>query len=118
MLNITPANDKPGDQSNAPDVVHYRNIGGGVARISSVSAERHSSSAVQADSNAVRNFSGAEQYARVAASYTHLVFEARPHDEAPSTTHRSYVLSPAQSSAIYSVVVKTPTGQNFKAVKE
>ena len=68
LLNITPANDKPGDQSKAPDVVHYRNIGSGVARISSASAEPCSSSAVQADANAVRNSSGAEQYARVGAS--------------------------------------------------
>ena len=68
VLNITPANDKPEDQSNAPDVVHYRNIGGGVARISSASAEGSVSSAVQADTNAVQTSSGAEQYARVGAS--------------------------------------------------
>ena len=58
MSNIAPANDKPGAQSTAPDVVHYRNIGGGVARISSASA----------DANAVENASGAEQYARAGAS--------------------------------------------------
>ena len=69
LLNITPANDKPGDQSEAPDVVHYRNIGGGVARISSASAERRSSSsAVQADANVMQGTSGAGQYARVGAS--------------------------------------------------
>ena len=58
LSNIAPANDKPGTQSTAPDVVHYRNIGGGVARISSATA----------DANAVENASGAEQYARAGAS--------------------------------------------------
>ena len=41
------------------------------------------------------------------ATYTHLVFEPRPLDQAPRTPYGSDIHSPAQSSVIYSAVDRT-----------
>ena len=55
-------------QPTTADVVCYKNIGGGVARLSSASAIRRTSTAFRSDVSAAQHASGAEQFARTGAS--------------------------------------------------
>ena len=52
----------------AHNVVHYKDIGGGVARVSIDSAARSFSSVAQSDARVAYSASGAEQYTRTYAS--------------------------------------------------